>query len=208
MFCALSSRYREFRVRTTSFEGPPGERLGSGTLPTRYTIDDGDRIVSVGGNWNTFAIENGAPELQGDAVIGTTVFDAIRDAPTVWIYMGLYRRVREGSSVSIPLRCDSPTMRRELVMALTPAGGGCIDVEVRTARVIPTPFVPFWLRTSHRVSGTIVACGWCKRVRVGQEWTEPDVAVERLDLFEGDTLPQVSHGICPLCEAGLLKTIG
>jgi hypothetical protein len=51
-------------------------------------------------------------------------------------------------------------------------------------------------------------CGWCKRVDVSARWLEVEAAVEALRLFDEETLPRISHGICPECESHLLDAFG
>jgi hypothetical protein len=47
-------------------------------------------------------------------------------------------------------------------------------------------------------------CGWCDRFEVDGEWVEVEEAAKRLQLFNRPTLPALSHGICPDCNAMLL----
>jgi hypothetical protein len=42
-------------------------------------------------------------------------------------------------------------------------------------------------------------CSWCKRVLVEEEWREVEDAVQRLGLFDTETTPPLTHGICPEC---------
>jgi hypothetical protein len=60
---------------------------------------------------------------------------------------------------------------------------------------------------SARSGDYIPVCGWCKKVRIGEEWTEVEDAVRQLQLFEEPRLPQITHGICPRCYQEMLKVI-
>ena len=45
-------------------------------------------------------------------------------------------------------------------------------------------------------------CSWCKRIELPDDgWTEVEPGVRKLDLFGATALPQLSHSICPECEA-------
>lgn len=44
---------------------------------TRYRPDDRDRSVDVGGNWNRFAMDNGAEDLVAGSVIGFSLHSFI-----------------------------------------------------------------------------------------------------------------------------------
>jgi hypothetical protein len=47
-------------------------------------------------------------------------------------------------------------------------------------------------------------CSWCKRVAVGEEWEEVEVAIEQLGLFGGCSPAAITHGMCPACVARIL----
>ena len=45
-------------------------------------------------------------------------------------------------------------------------------------------------------------CSWCKRIELPDDgWTEVEPGGRKLDLFGATALPQLSHSICPECEA-------
>ena len=48
-------------------------------------------------------------------------------------------------------------------------------------------------------------CSWCRRVNLGSEGVEVEEAVERLRLFELESLPQISHGCCEPCSQRILE---
>lgn len=55
-------------------------------------------------------------------------------------------------------------------------------------------------RRTIRSGSLLRACAWCKRVDVGGEWLEIDVALEPLRIFELKRLSAVTHGICDACH--------
>jgi hypothetical protein len=61
-------------------------------------------------------------------------------------------------------------------------------------------------RTSERI---VTLCGWCKAARRPEGgWDEVEQLVASARLFEKDRLPQISHGICPDCEAAVRAEAG
>lgn len=180
--------------------------MASGERTTLYLLNEENQIEWVGGGWDAFARQNGAPELQGTAVLHRSIFSFISDPTTNQVYRALYRRVREGHLTSVPLRCDGPSIRREIRLDLQPLPAGYIECAVVTTSAVTTPVIPLWLAPSGSERSVVTACGWCKRVRVGPEWREVAEAVAELALASWDR-PGVSHGMCPACQAAAIRII-
>jgi hypothetical protein len=53
-----------------------------------------------------------------------------------------------------------------------------------------------------RAGEPVTACGWCARVRRGDEWVEADVLGLEGDAFQ----PPLAHGICEAC-AGEMRVL-
>ncbi len=68
------------------------------------------------------------------------------------------------------------------------------------------PVAVFDVRKTPRSSETLSVCSWCKAVETAQAWMQLEQAVVRLGLFAAETLPRISHGICPDCS-GRLTTL-
>jgi hypothetical protein len=172
----------------------------SDTEPLVYSLDERDRIVRVNDAWTRFARENDAPELAAEQVLQRSIWDFLDDPTTRQIYTHLVSRVRQGRTVCFSLRCDSPTLRRHLKMVVTPADRNYVDFQSVVVAVEPRPIQRIWDRRTIR-SGTLLrACAWCKRVEVGGEWMEIEVALEPLRIFEMERLPALTHGICDACH--------
>jgi hypothetical protein len=80
-----------------------------------------------------------------------------------------------------PPRVSEATLESLAVMAL-----GLLTI-LLTRRLV---------RRVHYLESFMVLCGWCRRVRDGQEW----VTLER---FLATRQTTASHGICPACEERL-----
>jgi hypothetical protein len=56
-----------------------------------------------------------------------------------------------------------------------------------------------------RDSDLVTMCSWCRRVLAAEDrWKEVEIAIQLLGLFEGDSLPGISHGVCPECYARVM----
>ena len=50
---------------------------------------------------------------------------------------------------------------------------------------------------AYETGSVLLACAWCNRVRIGEEWLEPEKGV----LSTIDERMTISHSICPPCAA-------
>lgn len=167
-----------------------------------YVLDAEGRILRVGDAWDRTAQEAGAPELVASEVLGTVLDDHISDLPTRHLWQTLMHGVRStGRPAEVPVRCDTPTLRRWTRVLVAPLEDGGFTFKTRLVRVERRPPVPLLdasrpLDPEHRIR----MCGWCKRVAVpGEGWLEVEQAVDRLELFGAERLPEITHGLCPDC---------
>ncbi len=169
-----------------------------------YLIDADDRIRHVDEGWIAFARENAGSageRILPPAILGQPLLSSITDATTRSIWRALLARVRKAAAPSrFRFRCDSPGMRRLLEMTITPGAGGSIEftttvvlAERRMAVALLDPAV-------ERTDELLTTCAWCARVRChDDEWCDLEEGVQRLNLFDRDALPRLSHGMCPSC---------
>lgn len=173
-----------------------------------YTIDRHDRIRSVGGGWDVFAVANDAPELVGSAVVDTSFWDHIVGDTTVQIYRQILSVARAGKSMRFDLRCDSPDRRRFLNMTITPVSESGVCFEITTIRVEERSAQDVFRKAGQCSECVVVACSWCKKIKTGEGlWYEVEDAVPILGLFELVEVPQLSHGMCEKCYEVVMRTI-
>lgn len=168
-----------------------------------YHIDGHDEITAVSDSWTAFARSNGGADLA-DQVVGHSMWQFVCDDTTRQVYRDLLARVRDGRTVTFSYRCDSPALRRFMRMTMNqgPRTGVQFDsLTLRTeSRVPPIVMAP----ASAQSDFLLRVCGWCKRVAVGAEWEEVEVAIEQLGLFGGRAPAAITHGMCPACVARVL----
>jgi hypothetical protein len=176
-------------------------RMETGNTPVTYDLDDRDRILATGGEWDRFAIANAAPELATRSVIGHPLWRFVEGEEVRHLLRLLLDQVRERNrSVSVPFRCDAPALRRFMSMSIHPLEGGVLRVESVVLRTEPRAYMPLLERSHRLLYGMLSICSWCKRVRLfNREWVEIEQCVGRLNLFGSTDLPHLSHGICLPC---------
>ena len=164
----------------------------------RYQIDGRDAITSVSDSWAPFARANGAAALA-EGALGRSLWEFVSEVTTEHLYRNLVTRVRAGHTVTFPYRCDAPALRRFMQMTMTPGPHEVVAFESVTLRTESRPPVNFVTQPDLRTDRLLRMCSWCKRVDVNGDWEEIERAVERLGLFGGRQVSEVTHSICPDC---------
>lgn len=77
-----------------------------------YWLNHDDLLVEVDEEFRRFAIDNGAPELASDSILGRPMAAFCTDESTIEIWTRLLARARAGAAVAVVIRCDSPEKRR------------------------------------------------------------------------------------------------
>lgn len=175
-----------------------------------HRIDDQDRIIFVNNDWLSFAMENGAPHLTESAVTGKSIWDFITGWPVKHLYLLLINRVRRTPElkVTIPVRCDSPTLRRFMELDVSSPGQGIVEFKTRIVRLERRDRAVLSPRPPQTPSGPLLMCSICSRVQTSNmEWLEIDEAIRRYELFSGGNLAQLSHGVCRSCKRSFLHLL-
>jgi hypothetical protein len=174
-----------------------------------YRIDSDDRIVSISGIWDEFATANQAAELTRDKVLNRSIYDFITGMSARYVTEQLLHGVREnGRPVSIPFRCDAPTLRRFMQMLITPEQGGEVDISSCIVREEPRDAVRLLDRDTDRSQQFVTICSWCKDIEIGEDnWLPVEDAVRVLAFFDEERQPQITHGICPACHRAMLDKL-
>ncbi|HMQ56197.1 MAG TPA: hypothetical protein PKE64_06065 [Anaerolineae bacterium] len=166
--------------------------------------DKFDIITHINQAWRDFALDNqGDHLLNGRNVINTSIWDHITDPGTRHIYRLVVKHVREhGGKSLIPFRCDSPDSLRFMEMEielLANSGIRYTSTLIREEHRRPVPF--FWfIEESSSTEQVLTVCSWCKKIQNDRaEFVEIEHAVRQMRLLEANTVPPISHGMCPTC---------
>ncbi len=167
-----------------------------------HRIDKNDIIIGVSDNWYSFALENlGAQSCSPENIIGSSLWDHIRDPETRHLYEMILQKVREHhQQATFSFRCDSPEQRRFLKLTVIPLEDGSVDFESQTIKTELRKPVELLRSDVERSEETIRICSMCKKIAMSKtDWEELEFAVQKLKLFEKTRLPQFTHGICQSC---------
>lgn len=167
----------------------------------RYHIDSEERLTCANDEWLAFAVENNSSHLTRKSVLERPLWDFITGMETRHLYRLIFSKVKKtGMPVKIPYRCDSPELRRFMEMEIVPVKDGSVQMNCTLLRVEPRPRMDLLDPFMDRSNEFLTICSWCRRVKIGSGWVEVEEAVQRLNLFEAQRLPQLTHGICPDCH--------
>jgi hypothetical protein len=170
-----------------------------------YLIAPDDTIVFVDQAWISFARENDAPELAPDLVLHRSLWEFIAAKETRHLYSIMVSRVREtGEPITIPFRCDAPDRRRFMEMGISLLSDGVVQFNTRVLRQEARDSILLLDPRANRVSELLTLCSWCKKALLPEQgWVEVEEAVASLSLFDGSLLPQLTHGVCPMCSEAI-----
>ena len=174
----------------------------------RYRINEKDEITYVAGEWESFAKDNDGHGLDREALQGRVLWEFISGPATRDLYKRLLTRVRSGQPARFTLRCDGPAVRRLLEMTISMEGGDSVEFATRGLSVVKRDPIALLATSTKRSEAMLVVCAWCNRIRVSpDQWMEVELAIDQLNLFAADRLPQVSHGICTDCLESMTKLV-
>lgn len=163
-----------------------------------FLLDERLRLTFCNPAWERFAIENGAPHLIGERVLGTCVLDSIAGELADY-YESLYRRaLSTGEVQEQEFHCSSATLERLMTMRVHRLRSAPALLTVCSKRMerahsqLSSPALETVYRNG---DGVIVMCSNCRRTRRPSDpamWDWVPDFVEHLP-------PMVSHGLCGLC---------
>lgn len=172
----------------------------------RYSINAADEIVDVGGGWDSFAVENDSPpDLLSGSILLRSFWSFVSGDALQHVYRRIMERVRAGEAMDFSFRCDSPALRRFLILKMTATADGGIEFVTETICTEVRDFQRVFDANAKRADALIVACSWCNRLKTPDNvWKESEDAVQALSLFETDTIPALSHGMCESCYRSVM----
>lgn len=185
-----------------------------------YVTDRTGTILSIGrSNWNAFAKANGGESLcDGNGVVGCSVFSFVTGPAVAELYRRWFDAVLHGRAprARVLTRCDSPGVRRELMVTITPLAGahGRTEAMLFQSQTLSEELRPKinlfdFAAERRRLSGqaalpVLAMCSYCQNVRSPAGSSDDDgswMSAERYYQQGGPADVRISHGICPDCFA-------
>jgi hypothetical protein len=174
----------------------------------QYIINKDDRIVFVNDEWDEFAVTNGGRPLLSKKVLYQSIWNFINDLTSVYLYREILKKVRNGQDLNFNIRCDSPSLRRFLEVNITLQENERVLFENRLLKEESRTAQKILESGILRSKEVLIICSWCNRAETGKDkWQEIETAVKDLGLFERNSYPGLSHGMCPDCYLRMSETL-
>lgn len=163
-----------------------------------YRIDGKDRIDFFNPEFLSVARTNGMPDPS--TYFGTSIWDYLTDDLVIENYRTAYDRVRSThANFNLVFRSDSPDCRRSVQMELRWLNNDGIEHACRVALEEKRPPLLLFDPKVKRSLSFAKLCSWCGQVQVFPKWVEPEEANRMLAGSPGQPLPELTHGLCPVC---------
>jgi hypothetical protein len=163
-----------------------------------YRIDPKDRIDFFNAEFLAAAREAGS--FDASSIYGMPIWSYIGDEDIAGLYRQVYDKVRTTREPSVlSFRSDLPTARRSVQMEVRCLDNGGIEHSCRVALDEKRPPIYLLETKAPRSNSFVKMCGWCARVQVFPKWVEPEEASRMLAPLSREPLPEIVHGLCPVC---------
>ncbi|WP_372726126.1 hypothetical protein [Novipirellula sp.] len=174
----------------------------------RYRVDASDTIIAVDEWWLAFAKENNSLDLDEASVIGKSLWSFIADYPTQKLYKEIHHFVRvTGNPITVPFRCDSPTLRRYMQLTITLNDDKQLAYESVLLRAVASRRLAMLDPVQQRSAAFLTMCSFCKRSLIEPSgWLEMENIAIKLRLYRKQTVPELRYTVCPECEDQLGST--
>ena len=175
-----------------------------------YEIDSTDIIININKYWQELARKSHLSDLASDQLIGRKLWDFISCDKTIHIYKLIVERVRlHFLSIKFSFRCDSPKFRRFMDLYVSPESNGAVKFKSVLIREEPRPYVCLLDPKFNRSGAFLRICSWCKLIAVSESnWQEAERAIESLNIFGSERMPELTHTICASCKEKYLNQLG
>jgi hypothetical protein len=164
-----------------------------------FILDEELRIVYCNPAWDSFAVENGAPSLCAQNMVGRLVLDSTTGIVTAY-YRSLYAAVlRDGRCRSHEFHCSSPDLQRLFrmdVFSLKAARALLVSCSIRLEQPHSDISREPTEARYRNVDGLIVMCSNCRKTRRAEAAAD---VWDWVPQFTAHPPGMVSHGLCNLC---------
>lgn len=178
-----------------------------------FETDRNGIIRSIGeNNWNVFAKENGASELNAEAVIGHNLFDFIEGTQVRNCLRKILERISQDPNWAwvLPFRCDAPDRQRTICQSLKPIFSdnvctGFLFQSVEQHSQLRPPIGLYDFKTLQKLAKEdshlplVTMCSWCQSVQYAPVGGDDWVSAQDYYAAGGRSEVRISHAICEDC---------
>lgn len=171
-----------------------------------YSIDANDRLCSLSEDWEQCAMANDGASVLSECVFGRSLWDFIEDTAVRELYRQMVHRARSGHPAQFKYRCDAPEWRRQFRMTICTRADGKVEFLSQLIWEEQRPRVDILDVKIPRNEQWVRVCSWCQNIALPDgSWVSVEEAVEEMGIMAEETLPRLTHGICPPCYSGMME---
>ena len=160
---------------------------------TGYVISSDNRIVSVSGDWDEFALDNSAPEAQATNVVGHSLWHFVSGFETQSFLNALFFHVRRtGQPVILQYNCNAPDRLRVVDMEIRLLDGQHLEVLHDIHTDVPMEQTCGQMKSAP--SDSLTVCSQCLDFVIDRNW-EP--AESRPLVLNGE----YKYVVCSSCRS-------
>ncbi|MBN2725372.1 MAG: hypothetical protein JXR95_15010 [Deltaproteobacteria bacterium] len=133
------------------------------------------KIIRVSSTWDNFAQENDGLSSCFDKIKNRSIYDFITGYETkMWFETVLKLAELKKETISRNYRCDSPNLRRNMLMNATYESSGeiCIEHILLSTELRKKPV--FFKSTNSPGKKAPLRCSICGKIKVDKQWVEAD----------------------------------
>ena len=175
-----------------------------------YEVDAHNRIIALSPSWDIQVIAQQTDELLSSRLIGESLRRFIIGDTTRMFVETMLEVVRlKQHVIEKPYRCDTPELKRMMVMRVMPMADSSVRVEHYLQESTPWQHKTHFKtqRQAHQRhvrsrEGVIKRCSVCNNLRDGKVWVTQEVFLENYPQWVDQTIP-VFYGVCSRCQERL-----
>lgn len=168
----------------------------SSNIEVSYVVDNDDLIVDISQDWEAFANDNDAKNLDKANVLGKPLFQYISGDTTRMFVWSLFNNARMLRKQYVKnYRCDSAMLKRYMEMTITPSDNGILEI---SNRILATEAKKYRTEIVYYQS-RIRRCSMCNRLNHNDDWSEADELVET-GVLESEKNIYVIYTVCDSCR--------
>lgn len=176
-----------------------------------YEVDRNNLITALSPNWDAQVLTQKTPKLMSKHLLEQPLHHFIVGDVTLMFTETMLNAARvKQQTIEKPYRCDTPTLKRKMLMRLTPFSEGSVRVEHSLVEAVPWQYSaqfkqgvstpkPSEKAPKKHTKGLIKRCSMCNNLRDGDQWITQDVFLHQHPEWIGQTIP-VFYGVCPACQ--------
>lgn len=166
-----------------------------------YHVNDTYEIVYLDEAWDSLVLENNAPQLCAENILGRNLFDFIADEKVRYLYHTMFEKILNAEiSFKFTYRCDTPDRRRLFALETYRVKENVIELRNTLLSIELRNPIELLNPDTLKNDQYLRICSWCKKTQLDNEqWVEIEEAIQRMRLFERRELPNLTHTICKPC---------